>query len=383
MRTRLPIFALLTLASAGPVVAQNLGAFIESRVPKAPTAVMGDGKVQLIYELRITNYGPDRALTQIEVLGNGAGAPLLTIPGEDLKKVIRLIGPQPGAAADARVVPVGRSATLFLQVTLADAKSVPTSLRHRVVSALADSVAQSRRDTTLTAGVSVLQPGPMVIASPFGGGGGAWVAVNGPGNTSGHRRTLIPIGGLARIPQRFGTDWIKLGPEGAPFHGDSTVNANWYGYGTPIVAVAHGKVVEVKDGIIENVPLSPKMAVPITLETVGGNHVILEIGPGVYAFYAHLQPGSLKVKLGDFVSRGAPIGLLGNSGNSTAPHLHMHVGDQGSPLGCEGIPFVFDQFQLLGRVKGVDQEEVWKATQPAVSKSRELPMENQVVLFPK
>src|SRR5678809_947726 len=83
------------------------------------------------------------------------------------------------------------------------------------------------------------------------------------------------------------------------FHGDSTKNANWYGYGTPVVAVADGIVTEVKDSIIENVPMSPTMAVPITLETVGGNHVILDIGGGVYAFYAHVQPGSLKVKLGD------------------------------------------------------------------------------------
>src|SRR6185295_1509287 len=107
-----------------------------------------------VYELRITNYGPDRAITQIEVLGSDAAAPLVTIPGEDLKKVIRLIGPQPAAAADARVVPVGRSATLFLQVTLADAKSVPASIRHRVVTVLADSVGQTRRDTTFTDGVS-------------------------------------------------------------------------------------------------------------------------------------------------------------------------------------------------------------------------------------
>ena len=90
------------------------------------------------------------------------------------------------------------------------------------------------------------------------------------------------------------------------------------------------------------------MAVPITLETVGGNHVILELAPGVYAFYAHLQPGSIRVKLGDTVNRGDPVGLLGNSGNSTAPHLHFHLTDGNSLLGAEGIPFEFDRFELLG-----------------------------------
>ena len=65
--------------------------------------------------------------------------------------------------------------------------------------------------------------------------------------------------------------------------------------------------------------------VPITLETVGGNNVIMEIGDGLYAFYAHLQPGSLRVKVGDKVRRGQVLGLLGNSGNSSEPHLHFHI----------------------------------------------------------
>ena len=83
-------------------------------------------------------------------------------------------------------------------------------------------------------------------------------------------------------------------------------------------------------------------AVPITSETVGGNHIVLDLGGGRYAFYAHLQPGSLKVKVGDRVTRGQVIGLVGNSGNSTEPHLHFHISDGVSPLGSEGLPYVLD-----------------------------------------
>ena len=75
---------------------------------------------------------------------------------------------------------------------------------------------------------------------------------------------------------------------------------------------------------------------PITSETIGGNHVVLDLGGGRFAFYAHLQPGSLKVKVGDRVTRGQIIGLVGNSGNSTEPHLHFHISNGVSPLGSEG-----------------------------------------------
>lgn len=60
---------------------------------------------------------------------------------------------------------------------------------------------------------------------------------------------------------------------------------------------------------------------PITLETVGGNHVILDLGAGRYACYAHLQPGSIRVKPGDRVRTGQVLGLVGNSGNSTEPRF--------------------------------------------------------------
>ena len=101
-------------------------------------------------------------------------------------------------------------------------------------------------------------------------------------------------------------------------------------------------------GIPENVPLSPTHAVPMTLETAAGNHVILSLRNGHYAFYAHLQPGSIRVKPGDRVRRGQVLGLLGNSGNSNAPHLHFHISNGNSWVASEGVPFLFDSFEVLG-----------------------------------
>jgi hypothetical protein len=77
-------------------------------------------------------------------------------------------------------------------------------------------------------------------------------------------------------------------------------------------------------------------------------------GKARFAVYAHLQPGSLKVKLGDRVRAGQALALLGNSGNSDAPHLHFQLVDANSPLGAEGIPYEFEQFDQPGVAGGPD-----------------------------
>jgi murein DD-endopeptidase MepM/ murein hydrolase activator NlpD len=120
--------------------------------------------------------------------------------------------------------------------------------------------------------------------------------------------------------------------------------------------------------------------VPITLETVGGNHVIIDIGGGRYAFYAHLQPHSIRVKLGDKVKRGQVLGLVGNSGNSTEPHLHFHMSDASSPLGSEGIPYAFETLYVIGRCQSLGETCTMSPT-PTVRRLS-MPVENEIVRFP-
>ena len=162
------------------------------------------------------------------------------------------------------------------------------------------------------------------------------------------------------------------------FAADQKDNKNYRCYGSEALAVADGLVVGTKDGIPENVPGPSSRAVPITLETVGGNYVIIDLGRGRFAFYAHLQPGSLRVKPGDKVRRGQVLGFVGNSGNSTEPHLHFHIANANSPLGSEGIPFAFPAFEVQGKGWG------WKApsANPTTEKRQnEIPLELEVVRF--
>jgi hypothetical protein len=211
-----------------------------------------------------------------------------------------------------------------------------------------------------------------------------WLARNGPSNTADHRRTFVAVNGVSRIAQRFATDWLMLGPDHRLWKGDSTVNRNWYGYGQRVRAVAAGTIIGIHDGVPENVPLSAQRAVPITLETVAGNYIIQQVGEKQFALYAHLQPGSIQVRRGQRVSPGDVVGLLGNSGNSGAPHLHFHLMDSGeSPLGAEGIPFVFSEFTDRGTLKTLDVLFDARPWQPesATLRKAELPTENEVVEF--
>jgi hypothetical protein len=334
-----------------------LDAPIDVSVPKPPIVLHADGRTHLVYELHIDNY----TVTPVEIKSVDVLAglrSLATFEGNVLAGMIQV----PGAVSDGGgpvAIAGGHQAVVFMWVSFDGAP--PAKLDHTIVTKLGD-----HEFTTNAPALSIAATQPRVIAPPLKGAN--WVAANGPSNTSAHRRALIPVGGHARIAQRFAIDWVQIGDDKNTFTGDPASNASYHAYGQQALAVAAGTVVEIKDGIAENVPQKPP-AVPITLDTVGGNHVVLDLGNGTFALYAHFQPGSLKVKVGDKVKPGQLLGLVGNSGNSTEPHLHFQLMDSGSPLGAEGIPYAFPKFSAH------------KEGEPVRAHTNELPTENEIVTF--
>jgi murein DD-endopeptidase MepM/ murein hydrolase activator NlpD len=125
--------------------------------------------------------------------------------------------------------------------------------------------------------------------------------------------------------------------------------------------------------------------VALTTDGLFGNYVVLKIAPGVFAGYAHLQCGSVAVKPGDHVHRGQLLGRLGQSGNSAAPHLHFQLANAATFEGSEGVPYVFDRFDLLGpETEGqlFGMGDAWKATGNA-PRRLQLPLNDIVVEFGK
>ena len=156
-----------------------------------------------------------------------------------------------------------------------------------------------------------------------------------------------------------------------------------------MIAVADGKVVGTMKDLDDQKPGALPAISTITLENVDGNHVVLDLGNGVYAFYAHLQRDSIPVSVGDHVKRGQLLGKLGNTGNTSAPHLHFHLMDSPSTLASNGLPYVIDSFAFEGAVPSAKFEKsenlngAWNEglLSRASARRDEYPMDFAVITF--
>lgn len=116
-----------------------------------------------------------------------------------------------------------------------------------------------------------------------------------------------------------------------------------------MIAAAAGTVVDTQNGLPNNPDIPQPPPVPPIQDTVG-NHVIVQVAPGMFLLYAHLQSGSLRVHTGERVRRCQVLGLIGSSGNSTTPHLHFQVITTPTFFPTDSPPFAFDRFELRGQV---------------------------------
>ena len=192
-----------------------------------------------------------------------------------------------------------------------------------------------------------LNESPIAISSPVKGE--RMVFMN--QSTYGYhfRAILFMNGGILR-PECFafdqvqgGTDFISL------FDGDPGVNESYFNYGDTLYAAANGKVITLVDGFPEQDGDKFNLTLNSRIE-YGGNSLVLDLGNGYYAGYAHLIPGSFMVEEGDMLTEGDPIGLLGNSGNSTLPHLHFQIMNGPDFFFSHGVPFVLKKYTKIGEM---------------------------------
>lgn len=142
--------------------------------------------------------------------------------------------------------------------------------------------------------------------------------------------------------QRYAYD-IVVKRKGSWGKGNKTRNSDYYCYGLPLYAPAPGRVILMRDGIKENEPKKTGKA--------GGNGVVIDHGFGEYSHLWHMIPGSLKVKEGDWVQWGQELGRVGNSGHSTAPHIHFHVESAPHRKGGIALPAEFTDVEINGKYK--------------------------------
>lgn len=378
------------LLGSREAAAQDAQAPVEVRVPQAPQPVTGsDGLVHVAYELHVTNYYASTGMLHLQrltVLADESSSALATFTGPQVNQLLA----HPAATVDSAAVPLeaGHRQVFFVWLTLVATQPRPRLLRHQLAFTTASGQQQlvdGVRTPLHLASLPVL--GPPLRAGP-------WLIYAGPGNHRAHHwQGVVVVNGQTTIPQRYALDFYGLTPAGhalrrpVAFDQLGTTNqADWVGYGAEVLAVADGIIRDARDGEPNRPPMGAQPALTdLTERILMGNFVVLEVAPGVFAHYAHLQPGSLRVKVGERVRRGMVLGRLGQSGQAPLPHLHFQVSNAVTFEESEGLPFVLRAFARTGMAtlgEVLDQPAKAPAA-PALAKScqQELPLDGDVLMF--
>jgi murein DD-endopeptidase MepM/ murein hydrolase activator NlpD len=151
----------------------------------------------------------------------------------------------------------------------------------------------------------------------------------------------------------FALDLIQVGENGSSYRGDGSRHSDYYAYGKDVLAIGDGVVAAVYGDVPETRLRRAKESLEEYRQSVmeplsargpmatGGDQVVIEHPGQEFSTYAHLKSGSIKVKKGDRVRIGQPIGQLGLSGDGYQPHLHVQLTDGADPSYSRGIPLIF------------------------------------------
>ena len=345
MRILFASAAFLTLASG--VSAEDYGrptALLVSPIHEAQVVRGDDGMDHVEYGLLLVSVFPEPVtLSSVAVL-DLTGKELMRIEGNALAAATQTLF----AKTPARDIPASAAVSIDVDLILPPG-AAPERVTHRIAYALkADSQLGLLVDPPEVDApeVAINHQPAIVIGPPLKGDG--WLAGAACCKPNIHRDERIAIDGVRiETAETFALDLVKVRHDRI-FDGDGKKVEQYYGFGENVLAVADGTVVSVHDGMSDQTPFV--LITPKSKSDYGGNNVMLEIAPNVFAWYAHLRQGSIAVKVGDAVKAGAPIGKLGNTGPSEGPHLHLGLLDKPDSIAGRSLPFVFDSFTLVGAV---------------------------------
>lgn len=347
--------ALLLLPAAAAAHAPS------AQVLAAPSpVVLTDDRRHLVYEVVVRNPAAERTVVRrVAVLDQDRRVLAAFGPAS----IARLLGPSGMPLVPAPEIEPGGRLILFLDLALPRGRRVPSRLQHRFV------IGSERLKG---AGTEVERGRALRVGPPLRTDRLLAIIAHAP----------VTIDDRLSHAQRYAIDFARLNEQGDNvFTGDPTRNESYAIYGAEVVAVAPGTITAMRDDLPDNTPPTEP---PFTgWENVAGNRVVQDLGDGRYALYAHMQPGSVRVRVGQRVERGQVLGLVGNSGISSGPHLHFHVMDgPGGPSGLDanGLPYVFDRFDHLGRIADLTAPVLTPAPPPPERLNR-FPRSGDVLAF--
>lgn len=343
-----------------------------------------DGLKHLVYELLLTNAVPAPVtLSAVEVHEADSGAMLMRLTGDALRAATSLAT---SPDTPSVVLPPSSLGVVWLDIPLAGDAAIPAAITHRLsIDPPVDVPLAADELTYTTVAVPVDRRSPVVVGPPLTGM--KWAALgsccDGP-----HRRAFYPIDGRWYLAQRFAIDFNQLDQQNRPGTGDPLLPTSFPTFGQPVYAVADGTVVIAEDRY-PDLRVGAEREEP-TPDNAGGNRVVLDIGDGRFAVYAHLQAGSVGVKPGERVARGHRVANVGSSGTTGGPHLHFQVTDRPSVVYADGLPFGFDTFELTGQAPPLAEvlpyydtlEPIPIATTRTGPRHDALPLGRDVLTFP-
>lgn len=360
-----------------------------------PIPVTGtDGKIHVVYELQVLNASPLPAtLVKLETLQGGPGGKVLSTASapEISARTVLLGAPNFGVVAE---IPGGRAGILLEDDVYPTRADVPDRVTHRVSATFRGARTKEAslsnyyptQATDIGGEVTTGSGTPATIGPPLAGDD--WIAGNGCCTFSSHRGVMMPFGGRVNGSERYAIDYQRVDMNAKPlvdlqagrvvtYRGDPTKNESYLAWDSPVQSVSDGTVVKVVSDAPDIAPGS--LPANVAIGDATGNRVIIDIGNGVFALFAHLKQGSPTIKAGDKVTRGQVIGRLGNSGNTTEPHLHFQLTRSEAPLVGDNVPFEIESFDYVGQFKETGEFDAASAG----PRTSQLPMANSVTSYPR
>jgi Peptidase family M23 len=365
-----------TVAIAQPVTSPALTPLILA-IHDAPIPFAGsDGKTHLVYEVFATNFSSLTAtIEQVEVLGDGKV--LQTLNTDEVASRL-----QPAGLRTSRnTMPTGTQSVLFVHLILPKDGPIPAALSHRFTVNVHD------QTIVESGGPVTVDRRPVAIFGPPLSGSN-FISADSCCDATRHTRAALPIDGRVWVSQRYAVDWERADDQHRIYAGPRTDVKSYKIYGAQVLAVADATVTSAVDGLPNQLPGEFPEKLPLT--EADGNHVILDLGNGNYALYAHMIPGSLRVHTGQKVKQGQVIGLVGNSGNTIAPHLHFQLMNHASSFDANGLPYEISAFQVIAHTLGTaafDEAEAkgtpldFKTVAPPSRVKNAMPLDQLIISF--